>query len=66
MSKAAQGFFPRRTYKYAAGKNPRRTQRIGKIAIYGWKHLHVAPILSPHIIQRLGNLAQGAYLDGFH
>ena len=57
MSKAAQGFFPRRTYKYAAGKNPRRTQLIGKIAIYGWELLHVTPILPPHIIQRLGNLA---------
>jgi hypothetical protein len=37
MSKAAQGFSLRRTNKYVAGRNPRRTKLIGKRAIYGCK-----------------------------
>ncbi len=37
MSKAAQGFLSRRTFKYAADGNPRRTPLIGKRAILGWK-----------------------------
>ncbi|MBW2173819.1 MAG: hypothetical protein JRF64_04115 [Deltaproteobacteria bacterium] len=44
MSKAAQGFSLRRTERTpqtasskAAGAIPRRTQLIGKRAIYGWK-----------------------------
>ena len=37
MGKAAQGFSLRRTFEYAAGGNLRRTQRIGKMAISGWK-----------------------------
>jgi hypothetical protein len=34
MCKAAQGFSSRRTKGYAADGNPRRTQRIGKGAIF--------------------------------
>ena len=37
MSKAAQGFALRRTFKYAADGNLRRTPLIEKRAIYGWK-----------------------------
>ena len=37
MSKAAQGFSLRRTFKYVANGNQRRTPLIGKIAIYGRK-----------------------------
>jgi hypothetical protein len=33
----AQGFSPEAYYMYVEGVNPRRTQIIGKITIYGWK-----------------------------
>jgi hypothetical protein len=37
MGKAAQGFWPRRTWSTSQAKNPRRTPPIEKIAIYEWK-----------------------------
>ena len=37
MSKAAQGFPPRRTSSTSQAENPRRTRLIGKRAISGWK-----------------------------
>jgi hypothetical protein len=37
MSKAAQWFLPEAYFLYVEGGNLRRTQLIGKIAIYGWK-----------------------------
>ena len=36
MGNAAQGFLVRRTFRYAAAGNPRRTKSIGKKTIYGW------------------------------
>ncbi len=37
MSKAAQGFTPRRTLSTSQAENPRRTRLIGKRAISGQK-----------------------------
>jgi hypothetical protein len=37
MSKAAQGFPPRRTSSTLEAENPRRTQLIGKRAISRWE-----------------------------
>jgi hypothetical protein len=36
MGEAAQGFSVRRTFKYAAAGNPRRTKSSEKKAIYEW------------------------------
>ena len=33
MGKAAEGFLPEAYFKYVEGKNPRRTQHIGKKSI---------------------------------
>jgi len=44
MSKAAQGFSPEAYFLYVEGGNPRRTQFIGKIAIYGWKLAKFQPM----------------------
>jgi hypothetical protein len=38
MGKAAQGFLSEAYFEYAEGKNPRRTQTIGKRTIY-WREL---------------------------
>jgi hypothetical protein len=37
MSKVAQGYLSRRTFRYAVDGNPRRTPLIGKRANFGWK-----------------------------
>jgi hypothetical protein len=36
------------------------------LTTYELETLHVSSIFSPHIIQRLGNLAQGTHLHGLH
>jgi hypothetical protein len=66
MSKAAQEFSFEAYLSYVEDGNSRRTPLIGKRTIYELETLHVSSILPPHIIQRLGNLAQGAYLNGLH
>lgn len=66
MSKTAQEFSSEAYLSYVEDVNSRRTPLIGKRAIYALETLHVSSILPPHIIQRLGNLAQGAHLNGLH
>lgn len=66
MSKTAQEFSLEAYYSYVEDGNSRRTPLIGKRTIYELETLHVPPILPPHIIQRLGNLSQGADLNGLH
>jgi hypothetical protein len=66
MSKAAQEFSSEAYILYVEDGNPRRTQLIGRRTIYELKTLHVSSIFPPHIIQRLGNLAQGADPYGLH
>ena len=66
MSKAAQGFSSEAYLLYVEDGNPRRTPLIGKRTIYELKTLHVSSILPSHIIQRLGNLTQGAHFNGLH
>ena len=66
MSKTAQEFSSEAYLSYVEDKNSRRTPLIGKRAIYELETLHVSSILPPHIIQGLGNLAQGAHFNGLH
>jgi len=66
MIKAAQEFSFEAYLSYVEDGNSRRTPLIGKRTIYELETLHVSSILSPHIIQRLGNLAQGAHLNSLH
>jgi hypothetical protein len=66
MSKAAQEFSFEAYLLYAEGENSRRTPLIGKRTIYELETLHVSSIFTPHIIQRLSNLAKGTHPNGFH
>jgi len=66
LTGAAQEFSFEAYLMYFKGGNSRRTPLIGKRTIYELKTLHVSSILPPHIIQRLGNLAQGTHLHGLH
>jgi hypothetical protein len=66
MSKAAQEFSSEAYFSYVEDKNSRRTPLIRKRAIYELETSHVSSILPPHIIQRLGNLTQGAHFNGLH
>ena len=52
--------------EYVAQAIPQIDTEIAKKRPFPDGNLHVAPILPPYIIQRLGNLAQGADLDGLH
>ena len=66
MSKTAQEFSSEAYLSYVEDGNSRRTLLIGKRTIYELETLHVSSIFTPHIIQRLGNLAQSAHLNGLH
>jgi hypothetical protein len=66
LTGAAQEFSFEAYLIYVEGGNSRRTPLIGKRTIYELETLHVSSIFTPHIIQRLGNLAKGAHPNGFH
>ena len=66
LTGGAQEFSSEAFLLYVEDGNPRRTKLIGKRTIYELKTLHVSSIFPPHIIQRLGNLAQGADPYGLH
>lgn len=66
LTGAAQEFSPEAYLLYVEVGNSRKTRLIGKRAIYEPETLHVPAILPPHIIQCLGNLSQGADLNGLH
>ena len=66
MSKTAQKFSSEAHLSYVEDGNSRRMPLIGKRTIYELETLHVSSIFPPHIIQRLGNLAQGADPYGLH
>lgn len=66
LTGAVQEFLSEAYLWYVEDGNSRRTPLIGKRTIYELETLHVSSIFTPHIIQRLGNLAQGAHFDGLH
>jgi len=66
LTGTAQEFSSEAYLSYVEDGNLRRTLLIGKRAIYALETLHASSILPPHIIQRPGNLAQGAHFNGLH
>ena len=59
MCEAAQGFLPEAYYWYVEGKNPRRTNHIGKRAIWKLKLNVLSSINLDHITGNVSGLVGG-------